>query len=114
MSIPFIAIPSISDLKFDDDRLVARPFADKFGAWIVKRSDCGGEIFDGDRLPVLGRVDDRRLENGLVVDHAIEGGAVARKGDTEPVVDDAAVKRVHHRPIPNSVAAALPRGVRTS
>ncbi len=80
--------------EFDDDRLVARPLADKFGAWVVERRDGGSEIFDGDRLAALGRVDDRRLENGVLVDQAIEGGAVARKRNTIPVVDNAAVERV--------------------
>jgi hypothetical protein len=41
-------------------------------------SDGGGEIFDGDRFPALGHMDNGRFEDGVFVDHVIEGGAVAR------------------------------------
>src|SRR5258708_21966060 len=79
------------EFEFDDDRLVARPFADQFRAYIFEHRDGGGELFNRDRLPALGRADEWRFADCVVVDHSIQGGAVARTHDTVPLVDDAAV-----------------------
>jgi hypothetical protein len=52
-------------------------------------------------------MNNRRLENGVLVDHAIVAGAVARMRPTVPVVDDAAFERVQKlHPVPLKLHSA--------
>lgn len=68
-------------LKFEDCAILPVPFADIFEFRIAQRMPRRRQIFGGDRLAQLGRVDNGAFEDTVVVQDRGDGIYIARQGD---------------------------------